>query len=537
MEVKSKFAKIFRSNDLTRQKYDELYDFANLVRDHKNVASRQVNENPLKYLEYDRFSFVTEMRSVFKNAIPSSFDKQLYSQIFDCYQNKFNGIERRMRFDSVSFCGFELYRRNTKNNKKGDLKKVLLERKKTQLSICMTYLARYGNGQILEFIYSQMHSCPVDKQKFYENILRCCNKFGFDRLMRLAMSRRERIVSRYRTNPIEFKSLTFSGRCRKMKILSFNKTFSSKINAFISLSGLQRKSFDIPVKFNKDYHGKIGQYTKKSNDYEYTLTFDEKHHQVNIVLCKDGERHIPDASDSIVGIDVNCKHNLFSLSDGRTFDYNRKLVKDFCKLSIEIDHLKNSDGYVVGKRKQRKLDTLKNKMVKSEQQLISSICKGLRDHGVGHVVMEDLNNGFGRSYVKDSANDDINYNRKVKFLGLSSLKNEFEHIARKYDIAVSTVHASYTSKMCPVCGCIEDENRPNQETFKCVDCGHNDNADINAALNIRNRVLVTVLRDSLLKQLDNGSYEPKSLNRDKVKSVLLSYRRNLMKNQVVNDRK
>ena len=537
MEIKSKFAKIFRSNDLTRQKYDELYDFANIVRDHKNVVSKHVNENLLKYLEYDRFSFVTEMRGIFKNAIPSSFDKQLYSQIFDCYQNKFDGIERRMRFDSISFLGFELYRRNTKNNKKGDLKKVLIERKRTQLSICLTYLTRYGNGQILEFISSQMHNCSVDKQKFYENILRCCDKFGFDRLMRIAMSKRERIVSRYSTSPIEFKSLTFSGRCRKTKILSFNKAFGSKINAFISLSGLQRKSFDIPVKFSKDYHGKIGQYAKKSNDYEYTLIFDEKHHQVSIVLCKDGERHIPDANGNIVGIDVNCKHNLFSLSDGRTFDYNRKLVKDFCKLSIEIDRLKNSDGYVVGKRKQRKLDILKTKMVKSEQQLISSICKELSDHGVGHVVMEDLDNGFGRTHVKDSANDDINYNRKVKFLGLSSLKNEFEHIARKYDIAVSTVHASYTSKMCPICGCIEEENRPNQETFECVDCGHKDNADINAALNIKNRVLVTVLRDSLLKQLDNGAYEPKSLNRDKVRSVLLSYRRSLMKNQVVNAKK
>lgn len=351
MEIKSKFAKTFRSNDLTRQKYDELYDFANIVRGHKNVVSRQVNGNLLKYLEYDRFSFVTEMRSVFKNAIPSSFDKQLYSQIFDCYQNKFDGIEKRMRFDSVRFCGFERYRRNTKNNKKGDLKKVLTERKSTQLSICMTYLARYGNAQTMEFICSQMHNSSVDKQKFYENILRCCDKFGFDRLIRLAMSKRERIVRQYSTNPIEFKSLTFSGRCRKTKILSFNRTFGSKINAFISLSGFQRKSFDIPVKFSKDYHGKIGQYTKKSNDYEYTLTFDEKHHQVNIVLCKDGERHIPDANGSIIGIDVNCKHNLFSLSDGRTFDYNRKLVKDFCKLSIEIDQLKDSDGYAVGKRK------------------------------------------------------------------------------------------------------------------------------------------------------------------------------------------
>ena len=105
-----------------------------------------------------------------------------------------------------------------------------------------------------------------------------------------------------------------------------------------------------------------------------------------------------------------------------------------------------------------------------------------------------------------------------------------EHIARKYDIAVSTVQASYTSKMCPICGCIEDENRPNQETFECIECGHKDNADFNAAKNIRNRVLVTVLRESLLKQMDNGAFEPRKLKREKVKEVLLSFRRDLQEN-------
>lgn len=44
---------------------------------------------------------------------------------------------------------------------------------------------------------------------------------------------------------------------------------------------------------------------------------------------------------------------------------------------------------------------------------------------------------------------------------------------------------------------------------------------------IKNRVLVTVLRDKLLKQLDNGAFEPKTLKRDKVKETLLSFRRSL----------
>ena len=56
------------------------------------------------------------------------------------------------------------------------------------------------------------------------------------------------------------------------------------------------------------------------------------------------------------------------------------------------------------------------------------------------------------------------------------------------------------------------------------------NADFNAAKNIKNRVLVTVLRESLLKKLDNGAFEPKKLKREKVKEVLLSFRGDLQKN-------
>lgn len=428
----------------------------------------------------------------------------------------------------ITFKGFTFYKRDTKQHKKGDFKGVVICKEQTPLSICLTYLARYGNENTLTYINKQLCDCKdTGKRQFYENIIRCCDKFGFKRLLSIALRKRQNVIKRYSEHPIEFKSLSFRGRCRKVKIIDYNKHFGSKINAFVSLSGLGRKSFDIPVKFNKDWYGNIKQYAKSNPDYEYTLTFNEKEHQVNIHICKDGDRYIPDAGNNVVGIDVNCKHNLFSLSDGTTFDYDRKLVNDFCKLSLEIDKLKHDKNHTVGKRKQRKLDTLKNKMVKSEQQIIAEMCKELQTKGVNHIVMEDLDNSFGKSHVKDTENENVNYNRKVKFLGLSSLKQEVEHIAKKYDIAVSTVQASYTSKMCPVCGCIEDENRPNQETFECVECGHKDNADFNAAINIRNRVTVTVLRDSLLKQLDNGAYEPRKLKREKVKEVLLSFRRNL----------
>ena len=529
MIIQSKYAKTFHSKDLTRLKYDELYDFAVLIRTHKNVVSQHVNNNILHFLEYNNFQFITEMIGHFKNAIPSSFDAQLYTQVFTCYQNKFNAIQRQLVFETKTFNGFEYYKRDTRNHEKGDLKKVINDKKQTPLSNCLTYLTRYGNENIIDYINTNIDKCDEKKHDFYNNILRCCNKFGFERLYNLALSKRERTVKRYSEYPIEFRSLSFSGRCRKKKIIDYNSRFGSKINSFISLSGFSRKTFDIPVTFNKGYHGRMNDYRKKNPDYMYTLTFNEKTHQVNIYLCKDGERYIPEPNGKTVGIDVNCKHNLFSLSDETTYDYNRKLVNDYCKLSLEIDKLKSDKSYTVGKRKQRKLDVMKFKIIKFEQQLIANMCKTLQSQGVGHVVMEDLDNSFGRCYIKDKDNEDINYNRKINFIGLSSLKQEVEHIARKYDIAVSTVQASYTSKMCPNCGCIDDRNRQSQETFECIECGHKDNADFNAAKNIRNRVLVTVLRDKLLKQLDNGAFEPRNLKREKVKEVLLSFRRNLQK--------
>lgn len=532
MEIASKYTKVFVSDDLTRQKYGELYDLAISIREQKNTISKEIASDLLKYLEYNPLTFVTKMRAKYKGIINSNFDKQLYQEVMDAYQNKFDAIIKKIAFSKVEFKGFEFYKRDTKKNKKGDLKRVLTEKSKTPLSVCLTYLARYGNDNTLDYINKQLETCDDKKRDFYNNIVRCCDKFGFGRLMGLALRRRERVIAKYKDNPIVFRSLSFRGRSRKKLIVDYNKNYNSWINAFVSLSFPTRKSMDIPVKFSKDYHGSMNDYVKKSNDYEYVVSFDEWHKRVKVNLVKDGERYMPAVTDNdkAVGIDVNVKHNLFSLSDGTTYDYDRQLVSDYCRLKRHIDSLKSKDeNYEIGKKTQRKLDTLRNKILKSNQQLISGMCKELMLGGVRHIVMENLDNGFGKSYVKDETLDGINFNDIVKFLGISSLKQEIEHIARKYDIAVSTVHSNYTSKMCPICGCIDDGNRPNQETFCCVECGHEDNADHNAAVNIKNRVGTTVLCKRLLKQLGNGAYEPKKMSKDKVKDVLLSYRTSLGK--------
>ena len=118
MIIQSKYTKVFQSKDITRQKYDELHNFAVLIRNHKNIVSRYVNENLLHYLDYNKFQFSKEMRTKYKDTVPSSFDTQIYTQVFTCYENKFKNIQYRLVFDVPVFKGFEYYKRDTKNHKK-----------------------------------------------------------------------------------------------------------------------------------------------------------------------------------------------------------------------------------------------------------------------------------------------------------------------------------------------------------------------------------------------------------------------------------
>ncbi len=538
MIIDSKYTKSFISDMLSDSKYKELHDFAILLNNHKNTVSKEVCSNLPFYMEMNMFDFLKYMRNKYKGVVNSNFDKQLYQDVFVSYENKFTSIQKNIIFEKVSFKGFEFYKRDTKNNKNGDFKKVIIKKEKTNLSSALTYLARYGNENTVEYITNQLkkNDLVIDKIKYYENLLKFINKFGFDRLFSLSLQRRNRIIEKYSEHPIEFTKLTFRGRSRLSKddIISYNTNFTSKINAFINISWLGRgNKLTIPVKYSKHYHGLMSEYKKPTPDVEYLITFTDRG-KIKVNISKDGKRFIPENKVNYCGIDVNVKHNLFSLSDNSNFDYDRNLLSKLTSELSVIDNLKKNKNYVVGKKKQRKVDSIRNKVQKSNEQVCSNVCKYLNLIGLDHIVMEDLDNSFGKSFVNDK-NSGLNFNRITKELNLSSLKQMMEHIARNYDISVSTVHASYTSKMCPICGCIEDENRKNQETFECIECSHKDNADHNASTNIRNRVSTTVLRTNLLKQnkLGNGTYEPKVLKRDKVKEVLLSFRQNLARDKDV----
>ncbi len=96
------------------------------------------------------------------------------------------------------------------------------------------------------------------------------------------------------------------------------------------------------------------------------------------------------------------------------------------------------------------------------------------------IAHEDLNvGGMGRSNLARSIHD-VGWGQ---FFSLLSQKAEWA--ARK----VVRVDPRHTSQRCNACGHTCRENRASQARFRCVACGHADNADLNAARNILGRAV------------------------------------------------
>jgi putative transposase len=70
------------------------------------------------------------------------------------------------------------------------------------------------------------------------------------------------------------------------------------------------------------------------------------------------------------------------------------------------------------------------------------------------------------------------------------LRQFISYKARRAGVAVIAVEARNTSRTCPVCGHCEKANRRSQAEFCCVVCQHQAPADVNAAVNIRQRAAV-----------------------------------------------
>ncbi|TDO33909.1 transposase [Kribbella sp. VKM Ac-2527] len=84
-------------------------------------------------------------------------------------------------------------------------------------------------------------------------------------------------------------------------------------------------------------------------------------------------------------------------------------------------------------------------------------------------------------------------NRGILANGWGDLVTRLEHKATG---RVEKVNPAYTPQTCSVCGHCAPGNRESQAVFRCVACGHQANADVNAAVNIAAGRAVSARRET-----------------------------------------
>lgn len=95
-------------------------------------------------------------------------------------------------------------------------------------------------------------------------------------------------------------------------------------------------------------------------------------------------------------------------------------------------------------------------------------------NNAGTIRMEDLS-----SLVDTKQNDSF-----LKDWAVSAFHDKLKYKTEEAGIKIVFTDPKYTSQRCFKCGLISRENRPTQAEFKCVNCGHEVNADYNAAQNL-----------------------------------------------------
>jgi IS605 OrfB family transposase len=111
------------------------------------------------------------------------------------------------------------------------------------------------------------------------------------------------------------------------------------------------------------------------------------------------------------------------------------------------------------------------------KQLVRSVEPGAT------LVFEDLTDIRSRAKARKEQR------RRLHSWSFHQLQAFVEYKAASRGVAVVYVDPRYTSQKCAECGYRERGNRQSQERFSCKSCGHQANADVNAAVNIRSNYI------------------------------------------------
>ena len=185
-----------------------------------------------------------------------------------------------------------------------------------------------------------------------------------------------------------------------------------------------------------------------------------------------------------VGLDRNCGQ--VAVSDGRMFALPDISILEAKKRRYQRMMCRRKKG-------SRRRAVARHRCAKTQRKIAMvranwhhHVSRDLAD-SAGTVVIEKLNvkamTASARGTVQAPGRNvkvKASLNRRILETGWAGLGAKIGYKA----VTLIEVDPAYTSQTCRACGHVAAESRRSQSEFECVACGHQGNADVNAALNI-----------------------------------------------------
>ena len=568
-ECKSKH---FYSLPLSNVKFDGLKKYCTNVRDSKRTISEYIIENQEDFLKSDtlyiinRDPFITKIRHTFPDLISSLAYGETCKEIHTNYDTKFKNILKKLTIKEKVVRDILYYKNKTTVKRKdengneitvvkmpGEVREIRYKYIETSKTKTLSFLAKFGRENTYDWLKNAIKddSIPNSKKKDYKLYLEVIEEYGFEVLLSEALEHRNKVLDEY-LNEVEYTSININVSARASAPFVKNNKRRSVVGLYLTLAipytdvnGIEHEHMIIPLLYNKEYHGDISLYNpinpKKSRNTILNIVLDE--YTKTIIVSKAIEEEVshrePTQNDVLVGADVNTIGDAIVGSNGTRIkhsDNDKKVISKIAKLikkqkrnlklekeKAKEEHRKIDTSHILTLKEKHKLDKLRKVHKEHQSDKCLEFVNSVISTGGNHIVMENLDGNFGKTKAIDSENQQ-NFNDLTSAECISDYKNIMKRLCQKKHLSFSTVQPEYTSQRCPNCGCVHKSNRKSQSEFKCVECGHEDNADANASVNIKDRVGNEKLCVALLKTTLDG-YEPKdNITMDVVLENVLKYR-------------
>ena len=487
---------IHTSKYLNKGKLDTLKRIDNDVLCLKNEMSQFVHKHILELNNTSVLSFANEYYKQYKSEFLTAWEiQQIFIDICKKYKVILDKYFKNTNFEVQKSIHRTVYKRNTDKHKVGDLKEYWIVKKKSTLNSLLKYLIQvpyFKNIRNKDILFQ------LDNYDEYKH----------NKILSYAKQKQNEILSKIPV--LQFKTGTYikyGFTTSSKKIPCFIVDTTNKKYKYWYIYKIRDEYLYLPLQINKQYH----------NNYntDKLCKVGIKNNKVFVYATKQEDEPVFNNIGNTIGVDVNVVNNFITTSDSYALDYDREYLSQLFKAIKKIDKL----GY--NNLSKNQLRILQKTVRRNEwyfKRLIHDFLQYCLQNNIVNIVMENLRT-FDSSFIRDKETG-IKYSRIVRLLHLSNIKNWLKEQAEKLGIRIHITPSQYTSQQCPICGCIDRDNRLTQESFVCTCCGHADNADHNASINIKNRFTSNVLKNQLHKQDEYGRLIPYLTNKYSIKRIL-----------------